>query len=317
MTDLARFPIIDAHHHLWDLGPGRHPWLCRPPWVHSRYGDYAAIRRNYLTADFLGDAAAFDVAGSIYVDAEWDPRDPGGEVAWVRSTMASGPLPSAMVAQAFLDADGVDEVLAAHAESGIVRGVRHKPTVTHGPHVPPPGPRGSMSDERWRRGYEQLARHGLSFDLQVSWWHLPEAARLAADFPATTLIVNHTGLPSDRSEAGLAAWKDALATVAALPNTAVKISGLGVPGMPWTAEGNRRIVEDTIELFGVERCMFASNFPVDALAADYTTIMGGFMRIVAGRPEAQQRALFHDNAVRLYRLDGHTDGGADRENGTS
>ena len=126
--------------------------------------------------------------------------------------------------------------------------------------------------------------------------------RLARDFPHITLIVNHTGLPSDRSAAGLEAWREALTRVAQQPNTAVKISGIGTPGTPWSVQHNRRVVNDAIAIFGVERCMFASNFPVDRLCGDFATIMGGFMAIVSDFTDADQRRLFHDNAVRFYRL---------------
>jgi predicted TIM-barrel fold metal-dependent hydrolase len=159
-----------------------------------------------------------------------------------------------------------------------------------------------MGDAAWRRGYALLERYGLSFDLQTPWWHLGEAAALARDFPATQIVLNHTGLPSDRSPEGLAGWRQAMAGLAACPNVAVKISGLGQPGRAWTVEANGRIVRDTIAIFGVERCMFASNFPVDGLCATFDTIFAGFKAIVAGLDPADQRRLFHDNAERIYRL---------------
>jgi predicted TIM-barrel fold metal-dependent hydrolase len=137
--------------------------------------------------------------------------------------------------------------------------------------------------------------------MQTPWWHLGEAADLARDFPETTIILNHTGLPADRSEGGLKAWRAAMETFAAQPNTAVKISGLGVPGQRWTADLNRGIVRDTIDIFGVDRCMFASNFPVDSVCATFDEIYGGFFEIVADLPESDRRALFHDNAARYYR----------------
>ena len=148
-----------------------------------------------------------------------------------------------------------------------------------------------------------LARHGLSFDLQTPWWHLAEAAALARDFPDTQIILNHTGLPSDRSEQGLAGWREAMRVLAEQPNVACKISGLGQPGQPWTVASNGRVVLDTIEIFGVDRCMFASNFPVDSLVADFDTIFDGFKTIVAGFSAAEQAALFQGNAQRFYRLD--------------
>jgi predicted TIM-barrel fold metal-dependent hydrolase len=91
--------------------------------------------------------------------------------------------------------------------------------------------------------------------------------------------------------------------LAAEPNTACKISGLGEPGLPWTVERNGPLVRDAIAIFGFERCMFASNFPVDGLVASFDTIYSGFTAIVADLDPAEQAALFRDNAVRFYRLD--------------
>ena len=89
------------------------------------------------------------------------------------------------------------------------------------------------------------------------------------------------------------------------PNVFVKISGLGQPGKRWTVAGNGPIIRDTIAIFGVERCMFASNYPVDRLCGSFETIFAGFRAAVAERPAAEQRMLFHDNAVRIYRLPRH------------
>jgi predicted TIM-barrel fold metal-dependent hydrolase len=147
-----------------------------------------------------------------------------------------------------------------------------------------------------------LKRYGLSFDLQTPWWHFGQARDLAGSYPETRIIVNHTGLPADRSPEGLAGWREALKMLAAAPNVAIKISGLGQAGKPWTADDNRRIVLDTIDIFGVDRCMFASNFPVDSLVASFDTIFNGFLTITAELTAEERRRLFHDNAVRFYRL---------------
>ena len=194
-------------------------------------------------------------------------------------------------------------MLAGHAAFPQVRGIRHKPTAAPSPDRVESSAPGSMGDPAWRRGYALLAKYGLSFDLQTPWWHLAEAAALARDFPDTPIILNHTGLPADRSAQGLAGWRRALASLAAEPNVALKISGLGQPGRPWTVAANGPIVRDAIAIFGVERCMFASNFPVDGLCADFDTIFSGFKTIVQGFAAAEQRRLFHDNALRIYRLE--------------
>ena len=117
-------------------------------------------------------------------------------------------------------------------------------------------------------------------------------------------MLNHTGLPADRSREGLLAWRRAMTGLAPCPNVCVKISGLGVPGQPWSVQANREIVETTIELFGPRRCMFASNFPVDGLCGTFDQIFGGFDAITSAYSAAERRALFRDNALRIYRIDG-------------
>jgi predicted TIM-barrel fold metal-dependent hydrolase len=295
-------PIIDAHQHFWDLSLGKHPWLRDDPPPPFRYGDSRPLRRTYLPADYRRDAGGHRIVGTVYVETEWEPTDPLGETRWVEQLASRDGLPSAVVAQAWLDRDDVEDVLARQAACPIVRGIRHKPAAAPSPDAVVPGAPGSMGDPRWRAGYARLARHGLSFDLQAPWWHLDDAAALARAFPDTLIVLNHTGLPSDRSPAGLRGWQRALATLAREPNVAVKISGLGVPGQRWTAESNREVVLRTIELFGVDRAMFASNFPVDGLVTSFDTIYRGFQTIVQGFPASDRRRLFHDNAVRLYRL---------------
>jgi len=298
----ADLPIIDAHQHFWDLEHNRHPWLQDLPPIPFRYGDYTALRRNYLPADFRRDCGEHRVLKAVHVEAEWDPQDPVGETRWVSALAAAHGIPNAIVAQAWLDRADVAAVLAEQAAFPLVRGVRHKPRAAASPGGVVAGAPGSMGDARWRAGYALLEGHGLHFELQTPWWHLAEAVDLARAFPGTRIVLNHTGLPADRSAAGLAGWAAAMRAFAACPNAAVKISGLGIPGRPWRVEDNAPIVREVIATFGAERCMFASNYPVDSLVASYDTIMAGFKAIVADRPHAERRALFHDNAARIYRI---------------
>lgn len=285
------FPIVDAHQHFWDPRVNYHPWLCDQPPIPFRYGDYSALRRPYLPADYFADAAPHRVVKTVYVETEWDPRDPIGEMRYVEKLRRETGFPTVAVAQAWLDREDLGATLATFAEFDFVRGIRHKPRP------------GQMDDARWRTGFALLVRQGLRFDLQAPWALLDEAARLAGDFPGASIILNHTGLPADRSGAGIEGWKNALHTLAACPNVAVKISGLGMPGQAWTAASNREVVLAAIDIFGIRRSMFASNFPVDGLCASFEAIAAGMGEILRGFPAADQRAFFHDNAVQIYDME--------------
>jgi predicted TIM-barrel fold metal-dependent hydrolase len=296
----ADFPIADAHQHFWDIGTNYHPWLCDEPPIPFRYGDYRAIRRRYLPDDYFADVGSHSVVKTVYVEAEWNPADPIGESRYVSRLRRETNFPTVMVAQAWLDRDDCAAVLEQQAAFDFVRSVRHKPRANASPNDAAPG---GMTDSKWRAGFARLSPLSLRFDLQTPWWHLADAARLARDFPDTSIILNHTGLPSDRSAAALAGWQRALATLAICPNAMIKISGLGQAGQAWTVAANRGVVLTAIEAFGVERTMFASNFPVDSLCATFDTIFSGFRTIVSDFSASEQRALFHDNAVRIYAME--------------
>ena len=133
MTEPMDTPIIDPHHHFWDQVAHYYPWLCdaeRPP---HRYGDHGAICRPYLPSDYRRDTAAFELAGSVYVEAEWDPKDPIGEMRYIEILRKQSGLPSVAVGQAWLDQPEVDRILEQLAAFGFVRGIRHKPRANASP----------------------------------------------------------------------------------------------------------------------------------------------------------------------------------------
>jgi predicted TIM-barrel fold metal-dependent hydrolase len=159
-----------------------------------------------------------------------------------------------------------------------------------------------MQDERWLRGFALLEKYRLSWDLRVPFWHLEEAAQVARAFPRTKIILNHTGFPWDRSEEGLAAWRRGMQALAAEPNVWVKVSEFGLRDRPWDYAENRRVVLDAIAIFGIERAVFASNFPVASLRIGYDALVQAMHRMLADRSREDRDRFFWKNAAAFYRL---------------
>jgi len=298
MSQHPSIPIIDAHHHLWDPSINNHPWLSGNTQIPFRYGDYSAIRNPFLVADYQEISRNWNIVGTVTMEGEWDPADPLGEVAWLSGLRETEGWPRRHAAQAWLDSPDVGEVLEALSAHSYVRSVRHKPLASEKPSGEP----GGMTDPRFRHGFSLLKNYQLHFDLQTPWWHLHEVEGLIKHNDTSLVVLNHTGLPSDRSAEGLAAWKKAMTRLAALEQTRVKISGLGLSGAGWDAEGNQRIIRDTIEIFGPGRCMFASNFPVDSLVASFDEIFSGFVAATHDLSDTEQQALFSGTASEVYDL---------------
>jgi len=252
--------------------------------VQFRYGDYSRLPRRYLVEDYRRDAAKWSISRGVYMEAEWDPRDPCGEMDFIAEVRAKDGFPTVAIGQAWLERDDIAPVLESHAGRAFVRGVRQKPKP------------GQMDDARWRAGFARLAPLGLHLELQAPWTQMSEAARLAGAFPGTTIVVNHAGLPpaDDRRD-----WRAAMSGLAACGNVAMKISGLG----NLSTEARREVTLALIELFGTSRAMFASNYPVDGLKDSFDTIWRTFDDITHGFSDDERRALFHDNAMRIYRME--------------
>jgi predicted TIM-barrel fold metal-dependent hydrolase len=300
-------PIVDAHHHLWDLGgPLRYPWLTDG--THASFlGDYSALRVDYLPEDYRRDAARQRVVQTVHVEAECDRSQQVAETEWLTAVQARSGMPDAVVAHAWLDTPDTERVLAAQAAFPLVRGIRSKPVTAPSPDPRDALPRGtprSLSDPRWREGLALLPRFGLSWDLRVPYWHLAEAAEVVAARPDLTVVLNHTGFPWDRSPAGLGRWRDGMRALAACPGVSVKLSELSVKGQPWRYEDNLPVVRETLELFGPARCMAASNFPVARLHASFDLFFDSLARMVADLPRADQAQVFAGTARRVYRLPG-------------
>ncbi len=297
-------PFIDTHHHLWDLENNRYPWL--QDGIDHFVGDYTPIRQTFLISDFLAGADGIPLQKSVHVQAEWDhDSDPVGETAWLQGVAddpASRGMPHAIIGYANLAEPDVEETLARHAEHANWRGIRHMLNWSDDPGFRFAERGDYMQDEQWRSGYRLLAKFNGSFDLQVWPWQLADGAVLAKQIPEVPVILNHTGMPRDWDDEGVALWRDGMRAIAGAENISVKISALGMMKPDWSADDIRPFVLDTIEIVGVDRCMFASNFPVDSLFSDYATVWRAYDAITSDFSESERAKLFSENAERYYRI---------------
>jgi predicted TIM-barrel fold metal-dependent hydrolase len=265
-------------------------------------GDYEPICRDYLAADYLVDAAGVPLIASVHVQAEFDPSNPVGETEWLTRQAEQTGFPMGIVGFADLSQPDVQSLLEAHAQFDRFRGVRHmlnwdsvpgRSFAEHGDF---------MSNDQWQRGFALLAKMGLRFDMQIWPNQMFEAAALVAAHPEARVALNHTGFPIDRDEASMDMWRAGMRALAASPNVSVKISGLGMLDHNWTADTIRPIVLEAIEIFGPDRAMFASNFPVDKLYTDYRTIFQAFSEITGDFTVEERARLFAGTALEFYDL---------------
>lgn len=299
---LDDIPIVDAHHHFCDLdGPVRYPWLSEPG--ESRHGDYSSFCRSYSPEEYKRDAALHRLVASVHVEAECDRSRQLEETEWLTEVNRIHGLPTVIVAHAWVDTPDAQEIISRQAANSLVRGIRSKPVISSGPDHSVRGLPRSLQDDKWIAGLALLQRHGLSWDLRVPWWHLQEAAVVTRQYPEMPIVLNHAGCPFDRSADALAIWRKGMHEIAECANVMCKISGLLVTGQPWTLKLNGPIIQETLDIFGVERCMFASNVFPDKLKGSWDYIYTQFKEAVRHRSTAEQQALFAGNASRFYRIE--------------
>ena len=314
-------PIVDAHHHLWEEGGS-----------------------PYLLAEICADVDdGHRVDATVFVQAHYGYRTDGpahlapvGEtervVAIARAAREGGcatRIAKAIVAYAdLMSGPLLAETLDAHsiAAAGALRGIRH--SVSRDENFPDgivlrPAPAGLLADPAYRSGLAELGRRRLVYDAMLYHSQISELVAAAHAVPGTAIVLDHLGCilgigPYEGREKELfASWREDMRRLADCPNVAVKIGGFGmiICGARWheralppssaeLADAWRPYVETCTELFGAERCMFESNFPVDKAMYSYRTLWNAFKRITHGWPEADRSMLFAGTARRVYRLDG-------------
>ena len=311
-------PICDPHHHLWER---------------------AGVR--YFPADFLRDTGSghnivSTVAvecGAFYRRGDRDELKPVGETEFLESVATRGisdsrgatSVAAGIVGHADLTlGDAVAAVLDAHLQCSPsrFRGIRFSTTWDASGALRNDAPSGLLSDSRFRRGLACLQRYGLSFDAWLYHPQLAELADLARALPEVTIVLDHIGGPVGvgpyagiRNEV-FQTWREGIAAVASCHNVAVKLGGFGSersgfhwheraapPGSAELAQAMLDYIEFCIERFGVHRCMFESNFPVEKRANSYVAVWNAFKLVTRGYSAAERQALFHDTAARVYRLE--------------
>jgi len=291
--------IIDAHHHIWrqrDL-----PWLMGP--MQPRiFGPYEAIRRDYLIDEFLADLSGTGVTKSVYVQCNWANDQFEEEVAYVQEVADAHGFPHAIVGYADFLANDVRPQLDRLTKYRGMRGLRMQLHWHENPLYRFASGPDLARDQTLQRNVGYLADYGWSFDLQVFAAQMEAAADLVARAPKVTFILQHAGMLEDLSPQGWARWRKGMQALAKHPNVVSKLSALGTFIHKNDPEHVAAIVRETIDIFGPDRCMFGSNFPVEKLWTTYPDLIGAYRRAVEPLGEAVARGVFHDTAARIYRL---------------
>lgn len=295
-----KLALVDAHHHFQDLRH-RYPWLDVDA-PEGLEGDLRAIRRDYLAPDYARDFAGVDLVASVHVENGWDRADPLGETVWLEAQADATGRPDAIVAFADLAAPDIDDRLAAQAARGRVRGIRQILNWHSDPRLRVAARPDLMADRVWRAGFGRLAPHALSFDLQVYWPQMDMALDLARTFPETQIVLDHFGMPIDRSPEGVAAWHAALLRLAAAPNVAVKLSGFGLGHPAWTGADTIPLLLRALDAFGPDRTMVGTNLPVDSLFRPPAQTFLAIDATVRGLTDAERHMVLQGTATRIYRL---------------
>ncbi len=294
--------IVDAHHHLWNLNKIHYPWLMERG-VLRFFGDPTPIQQDYLVGDFLDDVGELPVTSSVHIQVGAASADSVAETRWLQSEAQRAPLgiPNAIVAFCDLADEDADNVLDAQAESGNLRGIRQ--IVGRSPAEDAKSGSSALLDNPiWIDNLARLSSRQLSFDLQLIPVQLPAVSKVLAKIPDLRVALCHCGSPHDQSGDGMAFWRRELTRLAELPNVYCKLSGFCMFEQNWDAERVRKTALTAIDIFGVNRCMFGSNFPVEKLYVSYNTLYSSYFDIAAEFSESEQQDLLADTARRFYRI---------------
>jgi predicted TIM-barrel fold metal-dependent hydrolase len=292
---MADEPFVDAHVHFWDHSVAGLAWAwLEPGFDHPRLkGTPRLDAPRYTTPEFLAEAAGTGVVAAVHVQAAaWSDR-PQRETEWLDNLASQTGWPHALIGNVRLVAGDAEAVVWGHRKaSALVRGVRDLAI-----------PAATLDDPDVVARFATVAPLAGTVELMTTHEEFPKLAALAEAAPDATLVLGHAGLPLERTSAYLATWVQALRRLAQTPNVVCKISALASASDPqWTAESLRSWVLGCVEAFGADRCMLATNWPIDRLYGSYDRLVDAYRQILSPLATDERAAVFHDTATRVYSL---------------
>ena len=217
-------------------------------------------------------------------------KDPVKETEWLQEAAERTGFPHGIVGYADLKDPYVESILAAHCEYPNMRGIRD---FSYGDY---------LAESEFHKGFALLGKYDLISCMGVKWPDMAKLKNLASKFPNIIIVIDHAGFPEERNEEYFVQWSLALSVAAEADNIYCKISGLGMGDQSWNVDSIRPYVLQCIEAFGVERCFFASNWPVDWLWSSYNAVVDAYTTIVKDFTLNEQVALFSKNSEAIHRI---------------
>jgi predicted TIM-barrel fold metal-dependent hydrolase len=296
---MSLYPIIDTHVHFWNMrnpDPGMAWVWLEDNFDHPIIGDIDGMK--HLTYDIRhvwAEARFAGVSGFVHVQAALGSSDIVQETRWLTRMREHSPVPFTIVADADLGSAEALAQLDAHGESAYFVGVRDfkaEPLLASG-----------ETNSVYEASLEEMTRRGLVFDLDCEWMNMGAARALADRHPNLQIVLEHIGFPRSRDDEYFGHWSAGMRELAGAPNVTCKISGLGMTDPNFTPGSLQRWIDTPLEIFGADRCVLGSNWPVDRLYSSYDAIMAIYReRIAALFDEGDQHKVLSDNAARLYKL---------------
>jgi len=292
--------IVDSHHHVWRMADL--PWLTGPM-LPRIFGPYESIRRDYLADEYIRDATAAGVVAAVYVQPNWPLDRSLDEIRWIAEVHDQHGWPHAAVGSADMFDRGAAEVFRQQQQlSPLMRGARLQLHWHENEQYRFASQPDRMKDPVFQENLAVLDDLGWLFELQVFPQQMADAAKLVADFPGVTFVLVHAGMLESAEARHTGPWRAGLELLAAQPNVIAKLSGQGTFVHRVDPELISVVVTTAVELFGSERCMFGSNFPIESIWTDFDTLVTAWLRAIEPFTDRVRQDLMGATARRVYSL---------------
>ena len=288
---MDKLDLVDTHVHFWDLGhPELHYAVLQPDFYHPQLRERLDELKgtNHLAEDYIAETRNANVTKAVHVQAALGTKDPVKESEWLQQAAERTGFPHAIVAYSDLRDPGVEGELERHLEYPNVKGIRD---FSYGDYLVEPD---------FHRGYALLEKFDLVASLDVKWENMLELRDLAARFPNTVVVLDHCGFPLERTDEYFNNWREAVSALAEADNVVCKLSGLGMCDWDWTVDSMRPWLLHCVDAFGPERCILATNWPIDRLFSTYDVLRDAYDQVFAGFSLDERVAMYSGNAEKLY-----------------